>query len=119
MTVFVGPETLIGQALIFLQKNGIREVDWLVIVEYGRAISRLYRTNNTTDLVFMLSRDDIAKMDHYWSDFFDIQIGNLGQCVFRLKAGVDADSFSDYIEIGEKLKQAFTSPEALRVLGVL
>lgn len=91
----------------------------LVIFEYGRTISRIYREKNDADLVFMLSSDDLAKMDHYWSDFFDIQIGKMGQCVFRLKAGVDADSFSDYIEIGEKLRQAFTSPEALRVLGVL
>lgn len=122
MCTFIGIESLAANALIsLLEKNPEnREISFSKLVDYGMEIIRIYRYTTGEEAVLLLSREYQMNMVANYSDFFDVQMEDDGQGVFRLKEGITADVLRDYFQwmMSADLLSAFMAPEALEKLGV-
>lgn len=122
MFTFIGIESLAANALIrLLEKDpNAREVSFSTLVNYGMEIIRVYRRDTGEDAVLLLSREYQMNMIANYSDFFDVQMDDDGQGVFRLKNGVTKELLKEYFQLTMKINllRAFLSPEALRKLGI-
>lgn len=122
MYTFIGIESLAANALItLLEKNqNVREVSFSTLVSYGTEIIRIYRRDTGEEAVLLLSREYQMNMIANYSDFFDVQMDDDGQGVFRLKDGVTKELLKDYFQwtLKNNLLSAFMAPEALEKLGV-
>ena len=122
MYTFIGIESLAANALISLleRDQNVREVSFCTLVNYGMEIIRIFRRDTGEEAVLLLSREYQMSMMANYSDFFEVQMDDDGQGVFRLKDGITKELLKDYFQWTMKvnLLRAFMAPEALEKLGV-
>lgn len=121
MTKFIGIESLAANALIeLMENNGTREVTFDALVSYGLKVVQILEEETGDEAILLLSEKYRRSMLADYSEFFELGHPNIQCGSLRLKETADLEDLKNYFRwtMSVHLYEAFTSPAALRELGV-
>lgn len=73
MRTFIGVECIAANALIELYEDGIKEIGFSQLADFGLSVVEQYNRENHTQAVLIFNPEDIQGMVINYSDYFDIE----------------------------------------------
>ena len=73
MRTFIGVECIAANALIELYEDGIQEISFSQLADFGLSVVEQYNRENHTEAVLIFNPEDIHGMVINYSDYFDIK----------------------------------------------
>lgn len=121
MPTFIGIESLAANALIeLMEREHTREVSFDTLVSYGMKIVQIFEEQTGDEAILLLSEKYRRSMLTNYSEFFELGHPNIQCGSLRLKETASMEDLKDFFRwtMSVRLYEAFTSPDALRELGV-
>lgn len=106
MQTFIGMQCIAANALIQLSKNGIREISFSKLKDFGSLVVEQYNKENHTEAILIFNPADIQEMVLSYPEYFDMK--EKDQKYLCLKDNVDI----------RKLKEQFRWPLSYAMLKV-
>lgn len=117
MCTFIGVECLAVNALIELYEQGISEISFQNLAEYGLAVMEHYKQESEIDAVLIFEANDLQGLVMNYSTFFAIKEIN-GQKYLCLKPHVELDVLKEQFiwTLSYAMLKAISSVDIMEVM---